>query len=453
MSPWQRFRADIQARLVAGAAEQSTRPTWSADRIRRAQRAGLQTLLQHAAEHSAFHRGRLAGIDIAGLDPADLSALPVMTKSQMMDAFDEVLTDGRLNRSTVEAALAATAAEPVPMRNDYIALASGGCSGRRGIFVLDRAAVAAFVAAVVRQPGPVDPVFGAQARMAFVASPSAVHATGMLAALMSEGAAPVSAHLVPATRSLDEIVERLNGLQPAVLMGYASMLVRLAAEASAGRLRIAPVAVSSTSETLLPEMRSVIREVFGVPVLDGFGSTEGLVGKTCADDDVFVFNTDPCIVELVDSDNRPVAPGTPSAKVLVTNLYNLTQPLIRYELTDTFVRQPDDVDYGYLRARVQGRHDDVLRFGAVDVHPIAIRSVMVKTPEVIDYQVRQTRCGIDVMAVTLAGAHLRGLTERLRRALVEVGLRCPDVTVRPVDRLDRHPVSGKLRRFVPLASA
>ena len=116
-----------------------------------------------------------------------------------------------------------------------------------------------------------------------------------------------------------------------------------------------------------------------------------------------VFNTDLCIVELVDADNRPVTPGVPSAKVLVTNLYNATQPLIRYELTDTFIRPPDAAEHGYLRARVQGRNDEILHYDTADIHPIGIRSVMVKTPEVIDYQVRQTRCGIDLIAVTTDG--------------------------------------------------
>jgi phenylacetate-coenzyme A ligase PaaK-like adenylate-forming protein len=456
MTGWPQFRGDISAAVLAGAADEFDRRTWSGDRIAHTQRAGLRALLQHAVEHSPFHRSRLAGIDIDGIEPADLSALPVMTKAQMMGAIDDVFTDRRLRRDAVESALAATATEPVPILGGYIALASGGCSGQRGIFVLDRAAVAAFVASVSRQPGAADPMSGAQGDkpvMAFVTSPSAVHATGMVAALMSAADSPVRSDMVPATQPLAEVVERLNASQPAVLTGYASMLVRLAAEWSAGRLRIAPAAVSSTSETLLPEMRSVIRAAFDVPVLDGFGSTEGLVGKTCADDDVFVFNTDFCIVELVDTENRPVPPGAPSAKVLVTNLYNRVQPLIRYELTDTFIRQPDAAEHGYLRARVRGRSDDVLRYGAVDVHPIAIRSVMVKTPEVIDYQVRQTRCGIDVIAVTDDGVCLDGLSDRLRRALVDGGLSGPDVTVRPVDSLDRHPVTGKLRRFVPITTA
>src|ERR1700759_3630578 len=107
----------------------------------------------------------------------------------------------------------------------------------------------------------------------------------------------------------------------------------------------------------------------------------------------------------------------PMTKVLVSNLYNLAQPMIRYELTDVFVQQADAADHGHLMARVQGRNDDVLHYGTVDVHPIAIRSVMVKTPEVIDYQVRQTQCGVDVIAVTTDGFRLEALSDRLCAAL------------------------------------
>ena len=101
---------------------------------------------------------------------------------------------------------------------------------------------------------------------------------------------------------------------------------------------------------------------------------------------------------------------------------------------------------------MQGRNDDVLHYDNVDVHPIAIRSVMVKTPQVVDYQVRQTRCGIDLFAVTSDGHRLDGLAERLRQALADGGLPCAEVSVRPVDHLDRHPATGKLRRFIPITT-
>ena len=84
------------------------------------------------------------------------------------------------------------------------------------------------------------------------------------------------------------------------------------------------------------------------------------------------FATDMCIVEPVDRENRPLVSDAVSARVLVTNLHNLTQPLIRYELTDCFVRYPGLPGSGYLRAEVEGRADEVLRYGAVEVHPLVI---------------------------------------------------------------------------------
>jgi phenylacetate-CoA ligase len=456
MDAWRRFRDDALHLAAASAADELARTRWSADQIRQSQRDGLRTLLTHAAEHSPFHRERLAAADLDGADPSDMSALPVMTKAQMMGALDDVFTDRVLRREAIESALTATGSEPVPIHGEYVALTTGGCSGQRGVFVLDRAAVAMFLGSVSRQPDPFIPIpdtSGGPPLLAMVAAPSAVHATGLLSALTSTGAGPVRTALVPASRPTAEIVDRLNALQPAILTGYASILSRLAAEQTAGRLRISPVAVSSTSETLLPELRTMIRKAFGVPVVDGYGSTEGLFGKTCADDDVFVFNTDRCIVEIVDDDNRPVPIGEPSAKVLITNLANLAQPLIRYELTDAFVRLPDADEHGHVRARVYGRSDDILDVGGVDVHPVAIRSVMVTSPTVIDYQVRQTRNGLAVHVITDDGHPIVGLAERLRSALVTCGVGQPDVEVVLVDQLDRHPATGKLRRFVPFGAA
>jgi len=453
---WDRFRRGVLTQILAAAPEQLSRRSWSSDQVERAQRASLHRLLLHAAEDSPFHRRRLSGIDLADIEPTDLSMLPVMTKTDMMDALDDVFTDRRLHRRDVESALTATAFEPVPILDDYIALASGGCSGRRGLFVFDQAAISSYLTALARPPiegPPPSNMTPGPLRIALVAAPSALHATGFFAALTSIDGWPARYELVPATLPIADIVDRLNALQPPVLAGYASMLARLALEARAGRLRIAPTQVAPSSETLLPEMRSLISDVFGAPVFDMFACTEGLVGKAAPDDDVFVFNTDMCIVEFVDADYRPVPPGVPSVKALVTNLYNLTQPLIRYELTDVFIRQPDAADHGHVRARVQGRSDDVLRYDTVHVHPIVIRSVMVASPDVIDYQVNQTRSGIEVFAVTSAGFDVDDLTSRLRRALHGAGLDHADVVVHRVEHVDRHPVSGKLRRFSPTSTA
>ena len=124
-----------QNELLAAYPELIDRTRWDREQLLAHQRVRLQSLLRDAVAGSPFHARRLAGIDPADVDPTDLSALPVMTKAQMMDELDDVLTDRALTRAEVEETLAATDDEQRVMRDRYIAFTSGGSSGVRGVFV------------------------------------------------------------------------------------------------------------------------------------------------------------------------------------------------------------------------------------------------------------------------------------------------------------------------------
>jgi phenylacetate-coenzyme A ligase PaaK-like adenylate-forming protein len=448
------LRAWAQAELVARAPEHIERLRWSHQQIEAAQREGLRALLAHAIENSPLHRHRLGRFDPSRFDLPDLPRLPIMTKAEMMAHLDDVFTDRRLNRRLVEAALAVTTTEPVPILGRYTALASGGVSGQRGVFVSDPETMVGSILSLARpsmarlaavgRPPPERPV------IAIVAAASAVHGSRSAVAWSEGTALAFRMVAVPVTLPVTEIVERLNALQPSLLSGYPSVLARLAVEQRAGRLHIAPRSVTSTSDTLVPEVRAAIAQAFGAPIADQFGSSEGLFGMSAPNDDVLVFNSDLCIVELVDGENRPVPPGVPSAKVLLTNLYNRTQPLIRYELTDIFIRQPDAADHGHLRAKVRGRADEILHFEGVDIHPHVVRSVLVKSPQILDYRVRQTLRGIEVEALAALPLDSDRVAKRLVHALGEAGLTDPVVSMRSVDHLERIPDTGKIKRFVPL---
>jgi hypothetical protein len=115
---------------------------------------------------------------------------------------------------------------------------------------------------------------------------------------------------------------------------------------------------------LTPGDREAISGAFGVPVINTFVSTEGLVGHSEPGGMMLTFASDTCIAECVDEAGRPVPDDTASARVLVTNLHNLTQPLIRYELTDRFT--PADASAGgFLRASVEGRSEDIFCYGDI----------------------------------------------------------------------------------------
>ncbi len=438
--------AELEARLPGNA----DRLAWDADRLRRHQRDRLRALLARAIERSPFHAGRLRGVEPSRFELTDLPSLPVMSKAEMMEAFDEVVTDRRLDRGTVEAHLAASVEHgPSLLHGEYVCLASGGSSGLRGIFAQTYGEYADFGTSIMRLGwrrmralgGP--PPGGVALGMVAAASP--IHSTGFAAGAVTEG--PFRFFAAPATASTSRIVELLNEVEPALLMGYPGKLAELGRERTAGRLRIAPLGVSSTSEPLTVELRAAIEAGFGVPVVDQFASTEGLVGHSEPGDSVLTFAGDMCIAELVDADGRPVQPGETSAKVLVTNLHNLTQPLIRYELTDRFTAEPGGG--GLLRARVEGRADEVFRYGSTAVHPHALRSPLIAAGA-REHRVRQTAAGV-VAEVVGDAVDPAALVVALETSLRAAGLTDPRAEVRIVGRIDSDPATGKTKRFVPLA--
>jgi phenylacetate-coenzyme A ligase PaaK-like adenylate-forming protein len=434
-TPLAPLRSALEDGLLAAYPELIGRLGWDRERLVAHQRVRLQGLLRYAIARSPFHARRLAGIDPAEVDPTDLRTLPVMTKAQMMDELDDVFTDRRLTRVDVEETLAATGDESLVMHEDFIAFTSGGSSGVRGVFVLDLAAARGFIGpltrglmARIRAMGGAPP---GGLTIGMVGACSAVHPTGAAAALTAGGGLPYRYVSAPVTDGLPAIVRRLNALRPPMLFGYPTVIARLA---RAG-LDFTPAAVTTTSETLTPKLRAAIRDGLGAPIVDTYATTEGLTGASAPDDDVIVLAEDTCIVEVLDD------------RVLVTNLENRVQPLIRYELHDRFAVVADD---GLLRVRVQGRSDEVLRWDDIEVHPLVIRAVLVRMPEVLDYQVRQTAGGVDLDVLADDQVDVGDLRDRVAEALAGAGLPGPVVAVRAVAELSRHPQTGKLARFVPL---
>ncbi len=144
------LRGRIQADIFAGLPGHFRRLGLAPDQLRDWQRDRLRRVLDTAIQHSAFHARRLRRVDAARFELADLPSLPVMTKAQMMDHFDELISDRLLTREAAERALAATRAEPQPLPGGYLCMATGGSSGQRGIFAYDPAGVAECVSLIFR---------------------------------------------------------------------------------------------------------------------------------------------------------------------------------------------------------------------------------------------------------------------------------------------------------------
>jgi phenylacetate-coenzyme A ligase PaaK-like adenylate-forming protein len=241
------------------------------------------------------------------------------------------------------------------------------------------------------------------------------------------------------------MVERLNAWQPEVLTAYASVARMLADEQLAGRLQIAPRAVGTTSEVLTPETRRRMVQAWGKVPCDFYGATEGVFAIEGEQHQGMRLMEDVTLVEVVDQDNRPVPPGIYGDKLLITVLFRHTQPLIRYEVSDS-VRLAPTLDSSMpafrLIDRVQGRVQEALSFpagafGSVNVQPLVFTRIMDTLP-VGGWQVVQEADGLRVL---LSGVHGTVQEERLihtvQQALLEQGAIVPRVQVQHVAAIPR----------------
>jgi phenylacetate-coenzyme A ligase PaaK-like adenylate-forming protein len=423
---------------------------WSADRLAAYRSQRLREMVRHAVDRSLWHRDRLSGVDPDRLDEASLRSLPPMTKTDLMEHFDGIVTDDRLSLDLVNAHLA-TVATGSYLVNDFTAITSGGSTGERGAFVYDWVGWATFWVSVFRY------LLRAKSRPIVVGWVAAAHFTHATAALSRTFNSPDFVNFrFPVTLATDQMVAGLNDAQPDVLIAYPSALHVLSFEAQAGRLAIAPRQILSCSEPLLPEIRSAAEAAWGVGVGNAWGTSEGGGVAIPCEHSRSHLSDDLVIVEPVDEDGRPVTPGERSAKIYLTNLFNRALPLIRYEITDevTILSEPCPCGSAHrCVGDIQGRLDDVFLYDGLRVHPHVFRSALGRHAGIVEYQVRQTEDGARIAVRCGAPVVLELVSAEIAAGLAALGVPRPVIDVTAVERLERDGGPAKLRRFVPLTAA
>ena len=452
---YETLRARHLAEAMALVPEHLERIMWPAERLQAERQLRLSALLRVALKRSRWHRERLGDLDPDRLTEEDLPRLPVMTKDDVMANFDSIVTDRRLSLDLVESHLA-TLTKDAYLLDHYHAVASGGSSGRRGIFVYDWNAWTLCYLSLRRHglrfmAGQVGATT-APVTMAKVGAARALHVSSAIAQTFSNPALVI--HRFPMSLPTDRIVAGLNSLQPDVLEGYSSALYQLAKQAQMGTLKIAPRLISAISEPLLPEIRTALEEMWSVPVLNVWGTSEGGgCAASCGQAPGMHLSDDLLIIEPVDATGRPAPAGCRSAKIYLTNLYNLALPLIRYEITDEVTLLDEACACGSPHRKIediQGRLDDSFLYqGECTVHPHVFRSALAGERNIVEYQVRQTSRGAAVMIVCQGEVDGERLKTKIVDGLIEVGIDGPEILITRVERLERLP-TGKLKRFIPL---
>jgi len=137
----------------------------------------------------------------------------------------------------------------------------------------------------------------------------------------------------------------------------------------------------------------------------------------------------------------------------VTNLFNDVLPLIRFEITDevTISEQPCPCGSGHrLVLDVEGRLDDTFEYpGVATIHPHLFRARLGRERDVVEYQVRQLRRGVQLNVQLQGPTELEQLRTDLISQLEAAGL-AGAVVQMTVGQPFERTVLGKLKRFIPL---
>ena len=168
-------------------------------------------------------------------------------------------------------------------------------------------------------------------------------------------------------------------------------------------------------------------------------------------------NTDWVVLEPVDRELQPVPPGERSHTVLLTNLANYVQPIIRYDLGDSVTVLPEPCSCGSPLPviRVEGRRDDVMRLATengaeIPVLPLAVATALEEEAGVFRFQLIQT--GPATLSLRLDSSSRENdgwqrAEAALQRYLASQGLEHVRIA-RDLRSPEAEPGSGKCRQVI-----
>jgi phenylacetate-coenzyme A ligase PaaK-like adenylate-forming protein len=167
------------------------------------------------------------------------------------------------------------------------------------------------------------------------------------------------------------------------------------------------------------------------------------------------------LCEVLDDNARPVRSGMPG-QLCLTNLYNYTQPLIRYAMNDEVAISDEPCRCGRpfrVLEKIAGRKGEFLWFTRPDgsrefIHPIVLAEFFV--PRLQKCQFIQSSGNTIVIRAVIDGdqdSAVNAIRDRMNDILSQKGLNADVRTeVQLTDQIENDPKTGKYRLIVPFKS-
>lgn len=189
----------------------------------------------------------------------------------------------------------------------------------------------------------------------------------------------------------------INSYKPEYIYGYATPLNAFAELMLKHGVKLthAPKAVVSTSETLFPHYAENMSKAFGCPVVNEYGARDGGIIAYSAPCGHMHITSECAVYETLDPKTGQPVPNGETGTVAVTDLFNYSQPRVRYLLGDMAAISGEQCACGRglpVMERIDGRFDDMFVAPDGKLFWSYVFTQMVKTyaPDAVaEYQVIQ----------------------------------------------------------------
>jgi len=418
----------------------------SREKILHLQEKKLRKMIKFAYKKSSFYRDFYSskGISEKDLNTIKIDELPIVDKDIIMDNFDEVVTKKDISKQQLMSFLEKNKDPSKLYLNKYHVVHTSGSSGKIGVFVYSKKDWDSFFPYITR-------IFYfkfKKNKSAFFGAADGHFLGVSFTAWLGIGLSRffVDSLILDITKPLALHVKKLNAFQPDILGGYFTGLKILAQEQESGALQIHPDIIVNCGEGIITKDKRYIEEIFGVSLINLYGLAECAVmgvGKNVYDG---IYLMDDLALVEIKKDHA-----------LLTNLFNKTQPLIRYKINDFFEAKPDTCRKlpFTLVGNIVGRSETMLWLenneGKMDfIHPIVIAEFYVKGLDKLQLVLKDKK-SFDFLAVIPDKDKervVKKIKEELDRILLEKNFTDVQYQVKVVDNLSVDPKTGKFKLIV-----
>jgi phenylacetate-CoA ligase len=394
-------------------------------KLERLQMRRLQEIIHHAYQkvpyyRNLFHQSHLKPGDIK--TKKDLQKIPITSKTDLRLLPVSEITDSSsdLSRSRVSTTSGSTGI-PFTIYKNYPTYITASCLDFRGLHFA-----------------------GYRFTDRLVAIGPSYYPTNLFFQKIGIGRTVI---LSPFTEPA-EIVRIINSCKPDVLHCYPSVFKSITAYIRDKDVAIhAPRVLISSAEYLDSQLSDEIMECFGSRPVQLYGSWEiGRIGNECINRDGIHLNTDLIIPEFIPVDT---VNDEPVYRIILTSLYSLTMPFIRYDQGDLvqIMREPCSCGRVFPKVRIfASRACDVIRLPNGNmVSALYVTSRILPLPGIEQFKIIQE--SIDRLVVKIV--ERENYSEEItRKAFREIDSLLPGIRtdVEIVRHIEREP-SGKFRQF------